>query len=82
MGIRSLRKDDAHMLLIVGNTFEGHGGDAIRSQTVSGVLCSGNYFEDNDGDNIQLGGTNGTDFCIGWNVTSSRWPRTTGSRWC
>jgi hypothetical protein len=64
---------------ITGNTIESNNGDAIRSQTVGGVFCGGNYFEDNDGDNLQLGGTNGTDFCVGWEVTGNYFTASAGN---
>jgi hypothetical protein len=53
---------------VVGNRFEFLSADGFASQSVTGLTVMGNYFEDCDGDNLDMGGTNGTDFADGWVV--------------
>lgn len=50
---------------IAGNIFEFNVTDGFASQSAVGLTIVGNYFEGNTGDNLDLGGTNGTDFVVG-----------------
>jgi hypothetical protein len=64
--------------IFAGNTVEQNAVDGFRSQAISGVSIIGNYFEQNANDNLQLGGTNGTDFCTGLQITGNLINNTSG----
>ncbi len=57
---------------VVGNIIEFNAGDGFESQSVEGLAVTGNYFETNGDDNLDMGGTNGTDFAEGWQVVGNR----------
>lgn len=63
---------------VFGNTWEGNVTDGFASQSVEGILYSGNYHENNGGDNLQMGGTNGTDFAEDWVVSGNYFNATSG----
>lgn len=63
---------------VVGNRFEFNAVDGFASQSVVGLTVTGNYFEQNDGDNLDMGGTNGTDFADGWFVVGNYFNNTSG----
>lgn len=61
---------------ILGATFEGNANDGLRSQSATSIAVIGCYLELNEGDNLQMGGTNGTDFAEGWTVRSCHFNNT------
>ena len=63
---------------VVGNRFEFLTLDGFASQSVTGITVIGNYFEDCDGDNLDMGGTNGTDFADGWWVIGNHFNNESG----
>jgi hypothetical protein len=63
---------------VVGNRFEFLSVDGFASQSVVGITVMGNYFEQNDGDNLDMGGTNGTDFADGWVVIGNYFNNASG----
>lgn len=65
--------------LFAGNTVESNAADGFQSQSVAGASIVGNYFEANAGDNVQLGGTNGTDFFEGGTVSGNSFSATSGN---
>jgi hypothetical protein len=64
--------------VVSGNRFEFNVTDGFKSQSVDGVAFIGNYLEQNAADNLQLGGTNGTDFCTGWLIAGNHFNNTSG----
>ncbi len=63
---------------VVGNIWEFNITRGFVSQSVTGVAYHGNYHErngattnNNDG-NLRIGGTNGSDFAEGWDITGNR----------
>lgn len=65
---------------VSGNTFEQNVTDGFASQSVSGLVVQGNYFESNDVDNLDMGGTNGTDFAEGWTVQGNFFNNSSGNQ--
>ncbi len=63
---------------IIGNIWEFNVTRGMVSQSVTGVAYHGNYHENNgfttannDG-NLRIGGTNGSDFAVGWDISGNR----------
>jgi hypothetical protein len=63
---------------IIGLTSEGNVADGIQSSSVEGATLTGCYLELNGGDNLQLGGTNGTDYAERWTITGNHFNNTSG----
>jgi hypothetical protein len=66
-------------LTFSGNTVELNTNDGFSSHSGNGATIVGNYFEGNDGDNMQIGGTNGTDFFEGCQIIGNHFATNSGS---